>query len=129
MHITEVPPGDYVLEVAVNPARILQEIDYTDDIVRVPVTIPADPNACVPAAGETCGNGGDETCDGVPDDGCAPLTDNNTCATAHYIDGSGLFQGTINDAANDVAPSCGGEGGALFFQFDVSTAGITYLST
>ncbi len=127
--VTGVPAGDYVLEVAVNPARVLGELDYTNDVVRVPVTLPDDPNICDPTT-EICGNGRDESCDGVPDDGCAPLTDNATCKTAHTIDGSGLFQGEITaDNAGDVSPSCGGAGGDLFFQFDVSTAGIVYMST
>jgi hypothetical protein len=39
--ITGVPPGDYLLEVAVNTAGYLPESDYTNDSATVPVTIPA----------------------------------------------------------------------------------------
>lgn len=128
--ITGVPEGDYILEVSVNFARIIPEMDYTNNIARVPVFVPADPNACIPAAGEICDNGLDETCDDVPDDGCAPLTTNDTCAEGLFVNGSGVFTGTI-EAGNvsDVVPSCGGEGGELFFNFDSGPGNIVYLST
>jgi hypothetical protein len=90
--ITGVPEGDYVLEVSVNFARIIPEMSYTNNIARVPVFIPADPNACIPSDTETCANGLDETCDDVADDGCAPVSDNDTCAEGIYIDGSALHR-------------------------------------
>ena len=39
--ITGVPPGNYLLEVAVNTAGYLPESDYTNDTATVPVAIPA----------------------------------------------------------------------------------------
>lgn len=38
--ITDVPPGDYVLSAVVNAARAIPELDYANNEVRVPVTIP-----------------------------------------------------------------------------------------
>ena len=38
--ITGVPPGDYFLEVSVNPAGIIQEADYANNTSRVRVSIP-----------------------------------------------------------------------------------------
>jgi hypothetical protein len=40
--ITGVPAGDYLLEVTINPDRILRESDYTNNSAVVPVTIPAE---------------------------------------------------------------------------------------
>ncbi len=41
--VTDVPPGDYVLEATVNPDLLIPESDYTNNTVRVPVTIRASP--------------------------------------------------------------------------------------
>jgi hypothetical protein len=40
LDVTGVPPGNYVLEVEVNPTRKLTELRYDDNIVSTPVTIP-----------------------------------------------------------------------------------------
>ena len=37
--ITDVPPGNYILEATVNPDRVLTESDYGNNTARVPVTI------------------------------------------------------------------------------------------
>jgi hypothetical protein len=39
--ITGVPPGDYTLEVEVNPEKKIAESDYTNNIASIPVTIPS----------------------------------------------------------------------------------------
>lgn len=41
--ITGVPPGDYMLQVEVNPERLIAETSYENNVVNVPVTIPASP--------------------------------------------------------------------------------------
>ena len=38
--VTDVPPGNYFLEIVVNPDRILLESNYGNNLSRVPVTIP-----------------------------------------------------------------------------------------
>jgi hypothetical protein len=38
--VTAVAPGDYLLEVVVNPNRVIAEKDYSNNAVRVPVVIP-----------------------------------------------------------------------------------------
>jgi hypothetical protein len=125
--ITDVPNGDYVLEVEVNPNRYIAERDYTNNFARVPVTITG--GACHPVP-EICGNGQDDDCDGVVDNGCAPLTTNDTCAMAHDMMGGGEFFGQITAATQaDVTPSCGGAGGDLFFKFHLMVPEIVYLST
>ena len=42
------PGGTYVLEVHVNPQHIFDELDLMNNVTRVPVVIPNDPNACIP---------------------------------------------------------------------------------
>ncbi len=69
--VTDVPPGDYKLEVRVNFDQVLGESDYSNNIALVDVTIPADscPNGCraYDAAccndGDTCGYANDGSCD------------------------------------------------------------------
>jgi len=39
LDISDLPPGNYTLEVEVNPNRKMTELDYTDNIARIPVTI------------------------------------------------------------------------------------------
>jgi hypothetical protein len=39
--ITDVPPGDYELEVRINPERAIEELDYTNNDLRMTVTIPS----------------------------------------------------------------------------------------
>src|SRR5262249_22483674 len=50
--VTDVPPGQYILSVTVNYGRAVAELDYSNNEVRVPVTIP-DPNPTVDAATDT----------------------------------------------------------------------------
>lgn len=130
LDITDVPVGDYVLEVEVNPNRYIAEKDYANNVARVPITIAAANNgACVPVA-EICGNGLDEDCDRMPDDGCAPLTLNDTCMAAHELGGGGEFTAQIGSGtAADISPSCGGAGGDLFFKFHLMVPELVYLST
>ncbi|HEY1100772.1 MAG TPA: lysyl oxidase family protein, partial [Myxococcota bacterium] len=129
--ITGVPAGTYTLEVHVNPQHIFDELDLMNNVARVPVEIPADPNACVPnPAGELCHNGEDDDCDGDVDDGCAPVEGADTCDNGFTLDGNGMVLGTIaeNDASSS-SPSCGGDGGEFVVHFNVASDGIVYLST
>ncbi|MCG3136081.1 MAG: hypothetical protein HMLKMBBP_03886 [Planctomycetes bacterium] len=40
--VTGVPPGDYLLEISVNPDRVLEESDYTNNATTLPVRVPAE---------------------------------------------------------------------------------------
>jgi len=128
--ITGVAAGNYVLEVEVNPNRYIAERSYTNNVARVPVGIPVNNNgSCVPST-EICGNGIDEDCDTMADDGCAPLTMNDTCATAHNLGEGGEFTAQILPTSTaDVSPTCGGAGGDLFFRFQLLVPELVYLST
>ena len=127
--VTGIPPGDYVLEVRVNPAQILAELDYTNNVARVPVTLPDDPYACFPSA-EICGDGRDQDCDGAPDQGCAPIAGNGACATAYALPGNGTFTATLApDDASDLTSTCGGAGGEATFTLVVPTTEMVYAST
>jgi hypothetical protein len=62
MDVTAVPPGDYTLRVTVNPEHVFPELTYDNNIVEVPVTIPAvtggPTDACVgmvPGLNRECG--------------------------------------------------------------------------
>lgn len=128
--VTDVPEGDYVLEVEVNGARRYEEADYENNLARVPVFLPADPNRCVPRE-EVCGDGRDQDCDGAADDGCTPLSANDACERAWALDGSGTWTGWIGGTTQvpTLPGSCGGAGGALHFSFTVLAEEIVYLST
>lgn len=40
LDITDVPSGDYTLEVVVNPSRTIQEVSFENNVARVPVKVP-----------------------------------------------------------------------------------------
>lgn len=49
--VTDVPPGDYMLVVAINPAQMIAELRYDNNRAEIPVHIPdsqADGNVCPP---------------------------------------------------------------------------------
>jgi hypothetical protein len=129
--ITGVPAGTYTLEVHVNPQHIFDELDLMNNIARVPVVVPEDPNACVPnPQGEVCNNGEDDDCNDLVDDGCAPVEGADSCDNGFTLDGNGLVLGTIDGAdTSSSSPSCGGEGGEFVVHFNVASDGIVYLST
>ncbi len=64
--ITDVEPGEYVLQVAVNPIGKIAESNVDNNVIQVPVSIPADAN-CQDV--EVCGDVVDQDCDGNPDQG------------------------------------------------------------
>ncbi|AUX20789.1 hypothetical protein SOCEGT47_012630 [Sorangium cellulosum] len=155
--VTDVPEGDYVLRVAVNPIGVIAERSTADNVVEVPVRVPAfapcvaEPEicgdlvdqdcdgiadngcarpACASPRTEVCGNGADENCNGIPDDGCAPIRGADRCETPGELTGSMNYAAEIT-AANtpDVALPCGGEGGEVFFRFTLPSEEVVYLST
>jgi hypothetical protein len=129
--ITGVPEGDYVLEVHVNPRRIFRELDFMNNVARVPVHVPADPSRCQPnAAGELCHNGRDDDCDDTVDEDCAPVTTADSCDNGYSVDGPALITGEIAaDDDSDIEPSCGGRGGEFVVHFNTAAANAVYLST
>jgi hypothetical protein len=40
LDVTGIPPGDYFIQVAVNPSRIFEELTFDNNVTTVPVTIP-----------------------------------------------------------------------------------------
>lgn len=127
--VTDLAPGHYQLEVSVNPAHVFAELDYSDNVVRIPVDIPTDAG-CMPSP-EVCGNGVDEDCTGIADDGCPPITGNEDCATAHPIRLNGTVLAQVDTTTrDDVTSSCGAAGGKdLVFRIDVQQTELVYLST
>jgi hypothetical protein len=81
--VTDVPPGDYLLEVELNYLHLLGESDYTNNLAQVPVTIPT--NSCPTGCTDI-----DPTCCG--DDSCG-LADNGSC------DCSGVALSEADDCA------------------------------
>jgi hypothetical protein len=53
--VTDVAPGEYTLRVQLNVDRRVAELDYDNDLVEVPLTVPADESTDPLAA---CGSGG-----------------------------------------------------------------------
>jgi lysyl oxidase len=90
--ITDVPPGNYILEVEINPQRVIAESSYDDNTYEVPVTISPSscPNGCHAydetccRAGNPCGLTGNGSCD------CANRFgwDDADCATCWFDDAS-----------------------------------------
>lgn len=46
--ITDVPNGDYVLSIGINPERTIPESNYDNNVVEIPVSIGADPGVTAP---------------------------------------------------------------------------------
>jgi hypothetical protein len=127
--VTGVPGGDYTLEVHVNPQHIFSELDYMNNVARVPVHLDPDPNACVPID-EVCYDALDNDCDGAIDEDCAPVVSSSCDGNGFSVDGSALVPGVLGPAVGLPSPSCGeAQGGAFLVNFNVATPGIMYLST
>jgi hypothetical protein len=62
--VTDVPPGDYILELAVNPTGKIAETSVANNLVRVPINLPADAPC---QEEEICGDIVDQDCDGLSD--------------------------------------------------------------
>jgi hypothetical protein len=69
--VTDLQPGDYLLEISLNAEHVLAEADYDNNLVVVPVNIPVDscPQGCKPFdamccdPADPCGWGADGSCD------------------------------------------------------------------
>ena len=75
--VTDVPPGDYLLHVNVNPARLIPEVAYDNNEAMVPVTIPPEEAAepLSPCPGRASGEGRDCGWEvAVADGTCSPGT-------------------------------------------------------
>ncbi|WP_437289448.1 lysyl oxidase family protein [Sorangium sp. So ce406] len=155
--VTGVPEGDYLLRVAVNPRGAIAERSIEDNVVEVPIHVPAyapcvpEPEICgdlidqdcdeIPDNGcagagcirpstELCGNDLDENCNGIPDDGCAPVPGADACATAAELTESMDYAAEITAGnTSGVALPCGGEGGEVFFRFTLPSEEVVYLGT
>ena len=142
--ITDVPPGDYLLEISVNPAGKIVETDTTNNTVQIPVHIDED-LPCTPQA-EICGDEVDQDCDDqfVADDpdciGCSPedpscdevqpVADNGSCEHAHEMSAQKSYAAFIAaDDRGELASGCGGDGGDVFFAFDLQSEQVVYLGT
>jgi hypothetical protein len=74
--ITDVEPGDYILQVTVNPKGKIAESNVDNNVIQVPVTIPPD-SSCQEA--EICGDIVDQDCDGYPDSGDSDCIEELCC--------------------------------------------------
>ncbi|WP_437591570.1 lysyl oxidase family protein [Sorangium sp. So ce1000] len=155
--VTDVPEGDYTLRVTVNPIGVIDERSVENNVVEVPVHVPAfapcapEPEICgdgedqdcdgIPDNGcageacsspspEVCGNEVDENCNGVPDDGCTPIPGADSCETPGELTGSMDYAAEITaESTSDVALPCGGNGGEVFFRFTLPSDEVVYLAT
>jgi hypothetical protein len=142
--ITDVSPGDYTLQLTVNPEGSVLEADSDNNVVQIPVHITEDV-PCTPEP-EICFDGIDQDCDDMPDEWdsdcqtCFPgdpfcedaeqAAGNGTCATAHDIVAQVTYESWIEpDDAGEVTPECGGEGGDVFFAFTLEREQAVYLGT
>jgi hypothetical protein len=41
--VTDVQPGNYILDIQINYAQVIPESDYSNNEIRIPVVIPANP--------------------------------------------------------------------------------------
>lgn len=140
--VTDVPEGDYVLQLSVNPLGRVAESNVDNNSVQVPIHIPEDA-PCVPQP-EICGDAIDQDCDDTPDiwdrdcqTPCNPsdpfceapttVAGNDSCAAAFELSDSGVFSGTlaVQPAASPAA--CGGSGPAAYFRFELDREQVVYL--
>lgn len=91
--VTGVPPGNYFLEVEVNPSRLFEESSYANNVASVPFTVPACPLGCEHLDTDcTMGSCTANGCEAVP------INDGLDC-------NDGLFC-TLDETCN--AGTCGG---------------------
>jgi hypothetical protein len=136
--VTDVEPGEYVMRLAVNPIGKVAEHDITNNVVEIPVTIPADA-PCTPQH-EVCGDAIDQDCDGSPDyydEDCVTspdeqiVTGNDSCATAHALGAASHYRSTVEASTHhDTALSCGAAaGGQAFYALTLAQDEIVYLDS
>ncbi|MBL8951258.1 MAG: hypothetical protein JNK82_10805 [Myxococcaceae bacterium] len=127
--VTDVEPGDYTLEVEVNPTRHIAEANYVNNVGRVPVKVPAG-DGCVPI-NEQCADGQDNDCDGLIDENCGNISGNDTCARPFYLHLPGEYRSELKaDTQSALTQSCGAAaGGNLVYHFSLMVPELVYLST
>jgi hypothetical protein len=143
--ITDVPAGNYLLQLTVNPENSVLETNTENNIVTISVTISEDV-PCEPGQPEICGDDIDQDCDDTPDEydddcySCSPfdpycesieeVSDNYTCEDAYEMAEATTYETWIDqDNASDVSSSCGGEGGDAFFTFTLASEQAVFLGT
>jgi len=82
--ITDIEPGDYVLQVSVNPLGKVAEMSVANNTVQVPVTIPADAPC---QEEEVCGDVVDQDCDGSSDSGDQDCWNSDYCCAGDDVCG------------------------------------------
>lgn len=82
--VTDVAPGDYVLQVAVNPAGRIDESNIDNNVIQVPVNIPPDSNC---QDEEICGDVVDQDCDGLSDFADSDCRESALCCGAEDVCG------------------------------------------
>jgi hypothetical protein len=142
--ITDVPEGDYVLQLSVNPLGRVAESVTDNNTVQIPVHLSPDV-PCEPQP-EICGDATDQDCDEQPDtwdddcwQACYPgdpfceepeeVTGNSSCDSAYELVDSGAFAGPLNVEAGAAPAACGGEGAGAYFRFSLETEQAVYLGT
>jgi hypothetical protein len=102
--VTDVPPGDYLLEVTVNPDELLPELSFDNNTSVVPVTIPGEtPPVTDPCASESYGEARECGWESRGDFACVPGEDVE-------IGCVGTCEGTCED--DTVLRVCAGSGNA-----------------
>lgn len=138
--VTDVPEGDYVLQLSVNPLGRVAEVTTENNTVQIPVYIPEDV-LCEPQP-EICGDAIDQDCDEQPDawdpdcsSGCFPgdpfcevpteVDGNDSCSDAFALIEPATYTGVLGSGEGDAA--CGGAGAAAYFTFTLATERVVYL--
>jgi hypothetical protein len=139
--VTDVPEGDYVLQLSVNPLGRVAEVSLENNTVQIPVHVPADV-PCEPEP-EICGDAIDQDCDEQPDtwdedcwQGCFPgdpfctppteVSGNDACESAFELVTQGSYAGSLEEGSGGLA-ACGGTGAAAFFRFELGSEQAVYL--
>jgi hypothetical protein len=109
--VTDVEPGDYLLQVAVNPIGKIAEASVANNIVQVPVTIPADAPC---QEEEVCGDVVDQDCDGNSDSADYDCWNSAYCCGTDDV--CGLEHNWSCDCGGEPdweEHDCGGNGGGM----------------
>ena len=108
--ITDVPPGDYTLEISINPAQAVEELSYDNNIALIPVTI-TEEDTGMPDVPKTwnCEESFYGTFDGC-DCGCGefdPDCANPTVDACQYCDNPGSCAEDCDDINDNDNSQCG----------------------
>lgn len=84
--VTDVPPGDYIVEVSVNPTGKIPEASVANNVVRVSINLPPDAPC---QEEEVCGDIVDQDCDGLSDAQDYDCRDSEFCCGEDDVCGLG----------------------------------------